>query len=66
MKHRILIAILLTVFALSLIACGGPGTVTVGVGVHSPGGWGGAYGPRGYGGGGSVWVGMPPGGYVYY
>jgi hypothetical protein len=63
-KRRALIALLLIMFALSMFGCGGPGTVSVGVGVHSPGGWGG-YGPHGYG-GASVWVGMPPGGYVYY
>jgi hypothetical protein len=66
MKKRVaLVSVLLLLTTLAFLGCGGPATVSVGVGVAAPGGWVGAtpYGPGMHGG---VWVGMPPGGYVYY
>lgn len=63
MRRFLLILLMLGVLTLAIGGCGGPATVSVGVGVYGPAGWGGVgpYGPTG-----SVWIGMPPGGYVYH
>jgi hypothetical protein len=60
-KFRLIILSIFTLLSLLVFShCGGPGTVSVGVGVGGP--W---VGPYGYP-GGTVWVGRPMGPPVYY
>ena len=66
---KLKVILLSTISILTLIIltnCGGPGTVSVGVGVGVGGPWVGPYGyPGGYP-GGTIWVGRPVGPPVYY